>query len=117
MLEALTRFFGCGTVRSKGSRSTVDVYAVQRLHELEDIIVPFFERHPLTVKREDFLRFAEIVRSLRRKDHHTEKGFERVVRLAYAMNRNGKQRARSLEDVLAGSSETARQAPPRRARG
>ncbi len=37
-------------------------------------------------------------------------GFDRIVRLAYAMNHDGKQRARTLEDVLEGSSETARQA-------
>ncbi len=37
-------------------------------------------------------------------------GFERLARLAYAMNANGKQRARTIEEVLAGSSETVRQA-------
>src|SRR5271155_5695907 len=38
-------------------------------------------------------------------------GFERLVRIAYGMNANGKQRARTLEQVLAGCSETARRAP------
>jgi hypothetical protein len=32
------------------------------------------------------------------------------VRLAFAMNANGKQRSKSLDVELAGSSETARQA-------
>jgi hypothetical protein len=44
------------------------------------------------------------------RDHLTEEGFERVVRLAYGMSANGKQRARTLDQVLEGSSETARQA-------
>ena len=35
---------------------------------------------------------------------------ERLLRLAYRMNFAGKQRSRSLEEILAGSSETARQA-------
>ena len=39
-------------------------------------------------------------------------GVERVARLAYSRNAVGEQRSRSLETVLAGSSETARQAPP-----
>jgi hypothetical protein len=51
-----------------------------------------------------------IVRSMRRKEHLHASGFERVLRLAYAMNADGKQRARSLEQILPGSSETARQA-------
>ena len=33
-----------------------------------------------------------------------------LARLAYGMNAHGKQRSRSLDQVLAGSSETARQA-------
>ena len=55
--------------------------------------------------------FAVIVRSMRRKEHLSQIGFERLVRLAYGMNANGKQRIRTIEQVLAGSSETAREAP------
>ncbi len=110
LLEAFAGFFGCGTVRSKGPRSSVDVYVVERLGELEDTILPFFEQHSLLVKGDDFQRFASIVRSMRRKDHLSEEGFERVVRLAFAKNRRGKQRQRSLEQILEGSPETARQA-------
>jgi hypothetical protein len=40
----------------------------------------------------------------------TRAGFERLVRLAYCMNGQGKQRARTLQEVLVGSSETVRQA-------
>jgi hypothetical protein len=73
-------------------------------------VVPFFECHPLRVKNQDFEIFAAIVRSLRNKEHLDADGFERVARLAYGMNAHGKQRARSLEVVLAGSSETVRRA-------
>jgi hypothetical protein len=110
LLEALTGFFGCGTVRGKGAGGTVDVFVVSRLGDLCDIVVPFFEQHPLVVKQADFQRFAVIVRGRRRKEHLADEGFERIVRLAYGMNANGKQRGRSLEDVLEGSSETVRQA-------
>lgn len=111
VLEALIDFFGCGTIRSKGPGSSVLTFAVSRLADLETNVVPVFERHPLVVKSSDFLRFADIVRSMREKEHLTPIGFERIVRLAYEINLDGKQRSRSLEMVLAGSSETARQAP------
>ena len=110
MLEELVTFFGCGRIRPKGPKSSVLTFAVDSLRDLEGTIVPFFERHPLVVKAADFRAFAAIVRSMRRKEHLTRDGFERAVRLAYGMNAAGKQRARSLETVLAGSSETARQA-------
>ncbi len=86
-------------------------YSVWSLAELQENILPFFERHPLLIKQPDFGRFADIVRSMRRKEHLTAEGFERLARLAYAINANGKQRSRSLDEVLMGSSETARQAP------
>ena len=110
VLGELVVFFGCGRIRPKGPKSSVLTFAVDSLRDLEDAVLPFFERYPLVVKAADFRAFASIVRSMRRKEHLTRDGFERAVRLAYGMNAAGKQRARSLETVLAGSSETARQA-------
>jgi LAGLIDADG endonuclease len=109
-LDALVDVFGCGRVRSKGATSSVMVYAVDRRRQLEERVIPFFERHPLVVKARDFALFADITRRLRSGEHFTRGGFEHIVRLAFAMNANGKQRSKSLETVLAGSSETARQA-------
>ena len=83
-------------------------YAVEALRDLEAVVVPFFEEHPLVVKDADFKAFAAIVRSMCLKEHLTRSGFEQLVRLAYGMNANGKQRSRNMEQVLAGSSETAR---------
>ena len=111
VLEDVISFFGCGRIRAKGPKSSVLTYAVDSLRDLEEGILPFFETHQLVVKAADFRLFAEIVRSMRRKEHLTPTGFERAVRLAYAMNAQGKQRSRTLAMVLAGSSETARRAP------
>ena len=111
ILEAMVPIFGCGRVRSKGPSSSVLTFAVDGLRNLEAAVLPFFERYPLFVKDRDFQAFAAIVRSMRKKEHLTRAGFERLVRLAYGMNANGKQRSRSIEQVLAGSSETVREAP------
>ena len=110
VLEAMVSTFGCGRVRSKGPRNSVLTYVVEALRDLEETVVPFFEQHPLSVKCADFSAFAVIVRSMRQKEHLTRSGFERLVRLAYGMNANGKQRSRSIDQVLVGSSETAREA-------
>jgi hypothetical protein len=108
VLEALRDVFGCGRLRPKGPNSAVWTFAVDGVVALEQHVIPFFERHPLIVKRSDFDNFAQIVRAMRRKEHLTSDGFERLLRLAYAMNFAGKQRSRSIESILAGSSETAR---------
>ena len=111
VLERLVTFFGSGRLRPKGPQSSVWTYAVDSLGELEAAVLPFFERYPPRVKEADFQRFAAIVRSMRRKEHLEPAGFERLVRIAYSMNTNGKQRSRTVDEILAGSSETARQAP------
>ena len=111
VLEAMVPFFGYGRLRSKGPKSSVWTYAVDSLRDLEAAIVPFFDLHPLKVKQKDFEAFGAIVRSMRKKEHLSSNGFERLVRLAYGMNANGNQRSRSIEQVLAGSSETVRGAP------
>jgi hypothetical protein len=108
VLEAMIPTFGCGRIRSKGPGSSVLAYAVESLRDLETAIVPFFESYPPVVKNADFGVFAAIERSMRKKEHLTRSGFEQLVRIAYGMNANGKQRSRSMEQVLAGSSETAR---------
>jgi hypothetical protein len=64
------------------------------------LVLTLIERVPPVVKRRDFAAFATIVRSLHAKEHRSPAGFERIVRLAYGMNANGKQRARPIEDVL-----------------
>ncbi len=112
VLEDLRAQFGCGYVRSKGPDSDVLTYAVHARRDLEGVIIPFFERHAPRVKERDLRTFAAIVRSMQRGEHFTDAGFERIVRLAYSMNGSGKQRARSMDDILRGSSETARQARP-----
>jgi hypothetical protein len=108
VLEALVGFFGCGHVRAKGGPSSVWTYAVDSVERLESAIVPFFQCYPLVVKAADFHRFAEIVGAMRRREHLTPAGFERLVHIAYAMNAQGKQRKRTVQEILAGSSETAR---------
>jgi hypothetical protein len=110
ILERLVDTFGCGSVRSKGPNSSVDVFAVSSSRDLAERVVPFFEQYELQVKKADFERFVSIVRAMRRKEHLEPDGFVRVVRLAYQMNAGGKQRSRTLEEVMKGSSETVRQA-------
>ena len=110
VLKRIAAHFGCGNLYGKGPNSSVMTFTVSRLSDLADTVIPFFEQHPLRVKGRDFRTFAEIVRSMRRREHWSPEGFDRLVRSAYSMNAHGKQRSRAIEDILQGSSETVRQA-------
>jgi hypothetical protein len=108
ILEQIQRVFGCGAIHRKGPGSSVLTFAVWSVKDLLERVIPFFEEHPLLVKSRDFELFVCIVRSMARREHLERDGFERLVRLAYSMNGVGKQRARTIDEVLTGSSETAR---------
>jgi hypothetical protein len=111
LLEELQAFFGCGRVATKGPKSMVMTYVVYRRSDLEAAIIPFFEQHQLrSEKREDFRKFARIVRLMQSNGHRTDEGFREIVETAFSMNQNGKQRRYRLEQVLTEPSETVRRA-------
>jgi hypothetical protein len=100
VLESLRQHFGCGWIRTKGGASAVLTYGVQSRRDLLSSVIPFFEQHRLIIKADAFAAFATIVRSLAAKAHLRREGFESMVRLAYGMNAQGKQRARPVERIL-----------------
>jgi hypothetical protein len=110
VLEGLVGVFGVGRVRDKGRKSDVLVYSVYGVKNIVAHVLPFFDENPLVVKAHDYQLFRRVVRALHSKTHLEPDGFERIVRWAYAMNANGRQRKRTLEEVLWGSSETVREA-------
>ncbi|MEK7637874.1 MAG: LAGLIDADG family homing endonuclease [Patescibacteria group bacterium] len=110
-LELLEKFFGCGYInrnrRHDNHREDVLKYCVRALNELNEIIIPFFEQHPLrTAKRNDFLVFKKIVRLVLKKKHLAIGGMDRIGKLIATMNR--KRYPKVLE-----SSETIRRTPVR----
>ena len=113
-IELLRQFmdhFGCGRITSKGPQSSVMTYAVSARMDLVTKVIPFFELYQLrSGKKDDFLKFRDIVLAMSRKEHLTRDGFRKIVTLAFAMNKHGKQRRYTLEEILAEPSETVRRA-------
>jgi hypothetical protein len=56
------------------------------------------------------LKFRDVVLMMQAKAHRTDDGFRRIVEIAFSMNKNGKQRRYTLEQVLAEPLETVRRA-------
>ena len=90
--KRLVEFFGCGTVyvEPPSRQPSEDLYALRRVAfgDLRDVIVPFFEEHPLrTAKRDDFAKFAEVIELMEHRRHLTVPGLIEIAEIAQTMNR------------------------------
>lgn len=92
ILRKIQRVLGCGTIyrlefkRYEKWKPHVKL-KVSKLSDLQNILIPFFEHHPLQAKkRKSFQIFKQIVRMVARKEHLTEEGIERIVKLRNQMN-------------------------------
>jgi hypothetical protein len=112
LLESIQRFLGCGKIYEKSpNKSNVLTFTVYGRKMILEKIIPFLDSHPvISNKRYDYAKFRDIILRMTNKEHHTLEGFQNIVRIAFSMNAQGKQRKYRLEEVLTSSSETARQA-------
>ncbi|MCA1617670.1 MAG: LAGLIDADG family homing endonuclease [Acidobacteria bacterium] len=91
VLEDLVRFFGCGKVfrnrRHDNHREDLFRYCVQRIGDLRDTIVPFFQENPLrTSKRYNFEKFAEIIGRMEFREHLSVEGLIGIAEITQTMN-------------------------------
>ena len=106
-LNDLESYFGCGSIienrRNDNHRMPLMRYSVKRRADLEETIIPFFERNPLrTAKASDFEKFRAVLHMMRDGRHLELEGLRLIARETERMNR--RQRSRFLE-----SSEAIRQ--------
>ncbi len=101
LLELAQEVFQTGKIFPKHGNPDVLVYAITSRRSLVEKILPFLERYmTYSARTEDYARFGEAIRLFEAGTHRTAEGLARIVRIAYAMNHEGKQRKRSLEVVL-----------------
>ena len=112
LLESIQKFLGCGKIYEKSpGKSNVLTLVVYGRRTIFEKIIPFLDKHPiLSHKRHDYAKFRDIVLRMMNKEHRSLEGFQELVKIAFSMNAQGKQRKYKLEEVLASSSETARRA-------
>ena len=95
-LEKIKDFFGCGNIfinkRYDNHNEHLYRYCVRSLKELDEKIIPFFEKFPLhTYKENDFEIFRNVIRMMIRKEHLTETGYQKITELVSSMNRRKKR--------------------------
>ena len=116
VLELIQRHLGCGYIKPNHSRNPYDltwVLVVRDLKNLEQRVIPFFEKYSLFSKRDDFKKFKEVVRMMGKRLHLTLEGLKKILRIAHSMNSSGRYRKLPLKELflLLEPSETVRQTP------
>ena len=110
VLKLIQRFFGCGNIyvnrRYDNHRENIHRYCVRNRKDLLGNIIPFFKKHVLlTSKKNDFKIFAEVVAMIERREHLSEKGFEKIKDLAAKTNRQKKRLESPTTDMPESSKD------------
>ena len=100
LLYQIRTFMNCGVVR----RNHDDRYCwrVRKLENLSEIILPLFETHTLKSKKSvEFHKFAKVVRLMKKGEHLTVEGFQKILKIASTMNHQQQQEFRiKIESTL-----------------
>ena len=101
LLELAQEIFGTGRIVPKQGYPDVLVYSITSRRSISEVVMPFLRRYMThSARREDILRFSDAMRLFEAGAHRTQEGLATIVRLAYSMNHDGKQRKRPLQAVL-----------------
>lgn len=100
LLEKVKQTLGCGAVypqtETRSNHSVCYRYEVNAQRDIHQKLIPFFKRYPLqSQKARSFEIFREIAGMVKRKEHKTDEGFEKVVTLKKQMN-TGTRRMREI---------------------
>ncbi len=113
VLSLCQQIFECGYISDKGGNPSCKTYCVDKIQDLTEKVIPFFNKHPLLgQKQNNVILFEQIIEGMRLKQHLNPEGFFKLAELAFQMNDMGKYRKVTLSEIkesLAKSSETIRQ--------
>ena len=121
LLHKLEEFFGCGHIYAQNARNIkhgkwdpLYKYCVRNKTELQQKIIPFFEKYPPKGKSklDDFQKFVQVVKLMDKGEHLTLKGMVKIAKIAEKMIHRKPIEDSSIFRFLE-SSETIRQTPLR----
>lgn len=67
-------------------------YKISSVKQIAEYLIPFLDKHPLQAKKANTYRlFREVVLMVRRKEHLTQEGFQKIQQLRMEIRKNGKK--------------------------
>ena len=101
LLEMTKEVLGCGRIWPKPGNPDVLVYAVNSRKNLAAHVLPFMRRYMrFSSRRGDIDLFEDAMHLFEQGLHRRPAGLATIVEIAYAMNHEGKQRRRPIDEVL-----------------
>lgn len=99
LIYSLTDFFGCGFVRPS-KRDRMIKYEVRCLKDIQDRIIPHFEKYRLKGRKQnDFESFKKALALMKDNKHLEKKGLSKIAELALEMTKNPR-RIKSLQNII-----------------
>lgn len=99
VLTEVKDYFNCGKVYDLKSRAVR--FQVENLADITNIIIPHFMKYPLKTNKNEHLNiFCKVCELLLTNDHKTNEGYNKIIDLAYDMNKNGKSRKLPKEEFI-----------------
>jgi len=87
LMNRLMDSLGCGTIQKK-SQNLITCLVVTKFKDIEEKIIPFFDKHPiLGEKAKDFHDFKQVAEIMKDKGHLTARGFDQIRKIKSGMNR------------------------------
>lgn len=101
ILYMLQKALGCGKISVKSGQPNQLILVEKSRKNLSEKIIPFFERYPLIVKQQSFVKFKEVVARLTKNEQDTVEGFHYLLSLVFQKTKGGKgKRKYSLEQIV-----------------
>ena len=101
LLEMAQEVFECGRIFPKSGNPDVLVFAIMSRPLISQYVLPFMRRYMgFSSRKADMELFEDAMRLYELGVHLRPAGLAAIVEIAYAMNMNGKQRKRPMDEVL-----------------
>ena len=96
ILSLFKRYLQCGTMRKRKDR--IYYYEVNNFNAIVENVIPFFDKFNFlsAKKKKDYSKFKQIVEIMKKDQHLTIEGLQKIIAIRKKMNDGGK---RKYEDI------------------
>jgi hypothetical protein len=85
-MELIIKYFKSGKI-DKSSKNSVISLSVNKISDINNIIIPFFDKHPiLGIKQLDYLDFWKVAKLINEGSHTTIEGLDLIRSIKAGMN-------------------------------
>ena len=96
----IKRWIGCGNLQTR--KDGVSYYVISNYRAINERVIPFFKRFRFRSekKKKNFSIFCQIAEMMNRKEHLSEQGFKKLMKLREKLNEDrGRRRKYTVQNV------------------